>query len=222
MTVVTSDASNALRQAALGFDLKRLDAAFLADPFPIYRALREHDPVHWHPWNWSGGGFWAVTKYADVHAFAKNHETFSSAKGHIYLWELDEEALEVRRSLIETDPPDHSRLRRIVSSAFTPRKVKDYEEYTRQITNELLDQVQEEGTFDVVDTISAPLPINVTNDTSSSIPTMRATSSSRPTNDVSCTGKFPLNASSDANGANSRSRRGCATISGSVRTVCIV
>ena len=74
-------------------------------PHERFRLLREHDPVHWHPWSWSGGGFWAITKYADVVAVSKDSETFSSAKGHIYLWELDDEALEVRRSLIETDGP---------------------------------------------------------------------------------------------------------------------
>jgi cholest-4-en-3-one 26-monooxygenase len=130
-------------------------------PHEQFRLLRAHDPVHWHPWNWSGGGFWAVTKHDDVMAVAKDHETFSSAVGHIYLWELDDEALEVRRSLIETDPPDHTRLRRIVSSAFTPRKVREYEQFTREITNELLDHVVAEGEVDLVETLTAPLPINV-------------------------------------------------------------
>jgi cytochrome P450 len=130
-------------------------------PHAEFRLLREREPVHWHPWSWTGGGFWAITKYYDVHRVAKDPDTFSSAKGHIYLWELDDEALEARRSLIETDPPDHTRLRRIVSSAFTPRKVKDYEEFTRHITTGLLDSVLEQGELDAVETISAPLPINV-------------------------------------------------------------
>jgi cytochrome P450 len=130
-------------------------------PHERFRFLRERDPVHWHPWSWSGGGFWAITKYDDVVAISKDSETFSSAKGHIYLWELDDEALEVRRSLIETDPPDHSRLRRIVSSAFTPRKVKDYEEFTRTIVGDLLEAALAEGEVDLVEALSAPLPINV-------------------------------------------------------------
>jgi cytochrome P450 len=130
-------------------------------PHEQFRLLRRHDPVHWHPWPWSGGGFWAVTKWDDIHAVAKDPATFSSAKGHIYLWELDDEALEARRSIIETDPPAHTRLRRIVSSAFTPRKVKEYEAYTREITRGLLDDVEQQGEFDVVSTIAAPLPINV-------------------------------------------------------------
>jgi cytochrome P450 len=148
-------------QDLTGIDIASPEVYERGIPHDEFRLLREHDPVHWHPWNWTGGGFWAVTKYVDVHAVAKDWETFSSAKGHIYLWELDDEALEVRRSLIETDPPAHSRLRRIVSSAFTPRKVRDYEAFTRLITNQLLDRVKEQGDVDLVETISAPLPINV-------------------------------------------------------------
>jgi cytochrome P450 len=130
-------------------------------PHDEFRLLREHDPVHWHPWSWSGGGFWALTKHADVVAVSKDAETFSSAEGHIYLWELEPDALEARRSLIETDPPAHSRLRRIVSSAFTPRKVRDYERYTREIASDLLDRAIAAGELDWVAGIAAPLPINV-------------------------------------------------------------
>jgi cholest-4-en-3-one 26-monooxygenase len=130
-------------------------------PHEAFRFLREHDPVHWHPWDWQGGGFWALTKHADVVAVSKDSATFSSAAGHIYLWDLEPDALEARRSLIETDPPDHSRLRRIVSSAFTPKKVKDYEAYTREIASTLLDGVVSKGDFDWVEGIAAPLPINV-------------------------------------------------------------
>jgi cytochrome P450 len=130
-------------------------------PHERFRLLREHDPVHWHPWPWSGGGFWALTKHADVVTVSKDPETFSSGEGHIYLWELEPDALEARRSLIETDPPAHSRLRRIVSSAFTPRKVRDYERFTREIAGGLIDRAMQEGELDWVDGVAAPLPINV-------------------------------------------------------------
>lgn len=130
-------------------------------PHEEFRLLREHDPVHWHPWDWRGGGFWALTKHADVTQVSKDPETFSSAAGHIYLWDLEPDALEARRSLIETDGPAHARLRRIVSSAFTPKKVRDYEAYTREIAQELLDRTLEQGEFDWVEGVAAPLPINV-------------------------------------------------------------
>jgi cytochrome P450 len=130
-------------------------------PHEEFRLLRAHDPVHWHPWDWRGGGFWALTKHADVTQVSKDPETFSSAAGHIYLWDLEPDALEARRSLIETDGPPHARLRRIVSSAFTPKKVREYEAYTREIAQELLDGVVARGEFDWVAGIAAPLPINV-------------------------------------------------------------
>lgn len=147
-------------------DLARIDIASpevyeRGIPHEQFRLLRALDPVHWHPWSWSGGGFFAITKYDDVVAISKDHQTFSSAAGHIYLWELDDEALEARRSLIETDPPSHTRLRRIVSSAFTPRKVGEYEEFTRDIAGRLLDDAAAKGDVDLVEAIAAPLPINV-------------------------------------------------------------
>lgn len=144
-----------------GIDIASQELYEQGVPHEGFAYLRAHDPVHWHPWPWSGGGFWALTKLADVATVSKDPETFSSADGHIYLWELEPDALEARRSLIETDPPDHSRLRRIVSSAFTPKKVRDYEVYTRQIASELLDSAVEAGEFDWVAGIAAPLPINV-------------------------------------------------------------
>jgi cytochrome P450 len=130
-------------------------------PHEQFRLLREHDPVHWHPWDWSGGGFWALTKHADVARVSKDPETFSSAVGHIYLWDLEPDALEARRSLIETDGAAHARLRRIVSSAFTPKKVRSYEAYTREIAGRLLDRAVAEGELDWVEGVAAPLPINV-------------------------------------------------------------
>ena len=71
----TEPAGHALRQAALDFDLKRLDASFLADPFPLYRALREHDPVHRMP-----DGSFFLSRYDDCVAVYRAAETWSSDK----------------------------------------------------------------------------------------------------------------------------------------------
>ena len=130
-------------------------------PHEKFALLRRHDPVHWHPWDWEGGGFWAITTLEDVVRVSRDPATFSSARGHIYLWDLEEDALEARRSMLETDPPAHTRLRRIVSSAFTPRKVKDYEAYTRAIASDLLDRAAQREDVDFIEAVSAPLPINV-------------------------------------------------------------
>jgi cytochrome P450 len=130
-------------------------------PHETLAALRAHDPVHWHPWPGKGGGFWLFSKHADVVAAGKDATTYSSGIGHISLEDREPDALEVRRSLIETDPPAHTRLRKIVSSAFTPRKVRTYEDYTREIAGRLLDRALEQGEFDFVTAISEPLPIQV-------------------------------------------------------------
>jgi cytochrome P450 len=141
-------------------DIASHDLYEVGVPHERFRVLRERDPVHWHPWDWPPGGFWAVTKHADVVAVSRDLETFSSAQG-INMWHLEPDALEARRSLLETDPPGHTRLRRIVSSAFTPRKVKEYEAYTRTVASSLLDTAIAEGEFDWVEKVAAPIPINV-------------------------------------------------------------
>jgi cytochrome P450 len=130
-------------------------------PHEEFHLLREHDPVHWHPWPDRSNGFWAITRHADIVTISRDPETYSSAAEHVLIVDLDPDALEARRSLIETDPPQHTRLRRLVSAAFTPRKVAEYEEATRQIATGLLDEIVAVGEGDFVAAVSAPLPINV-------------------------------------------------------------
>ncbi len=130
-------------------------------PHVLFRRLRAEDPVHWHPWEGHRGGFWLLTKHADNVAVGKDTETFSSQIGHIALEDREPDALAARQSMIETDPPAHTRLRKIVSSAFTPKKVREYGDYTRRVAGELLDRAIAEGEFDWVPAISEPLPIMV-------------------------------------------------------------
>ena len=130
-------------------------------PHEALAAIRAHDPVHWHPWTGTRGGFWLLSKHADVLAVGKDPTLFSSQVGHIALEEREPDALAARQSLIETDPPDHTRLRKLVSYAFTRSKVKEYEDYTRMIVRDLLDQAIDQGEFDWVTEISEPVPITV-------------------------------------------------------------
>lgn len=129
-------------------------------PRDRYAELRR-TPVAWHPWPGRGDGFWAVTGHAEVVAVSRDPHTYSSAIEHVALWDLEPDALEARRSLIETDPPDHNRLRRLVSGAFTPRKIREYTDGIRAITAGLLDAALAVGTGDWVELLSAPLPIAV-------------------------------------------------------------
>jgi len=130
-------------------------------PHETLAALRSHDPVHWHPWPGTRDGFWLLTKHADVLAVGKDPQTFSSQVGHIALEDREADALAARQSLIETDPPDHTRLRKLVSYAFTRSKVREYEDYTRMIASDLLDKAIAMREFDWVTEISEPLPITV-------------------------------------------------------------
>jgi cholest-4-en-3-one 26-monooxygenase len=150
----------------VGDDLAHIDVAspkVYAEgvPHETLAALRRYDPVHWHPWPGTRGGFWLVAKHADVMSVSRDTKRFSSQIGHIALEDREPDALEARRSMIETDPPDHTRLRKIVSYAFTRTRVKEYEDYTRQTVRELLDAAIAKGEFDWVTEISEPLPVTV-------------------------------------------------------------
>ncbi len=129
-------------------------------PHADFATLRAHDPVHWHPWNNSRGGFWAVTTRADLTTVTRDTDRFTSTQ-HVNLWELSPEAQDARRSLIETDGEQHSRLRSLVRAPFLLRRMDAYEEATRQILDELLDQVVDNGEFDLVTALSEPFPIRV-------------------------------------------------------------
>lgn len=128
-------------------------------PHARFTALRATPGVAWHPYNESG--FWAVSRHADVKEVSKNPDVFSSSLGHTNLWDLEADALEARRSLIDTDGEDHTRLRRLVSKSFTPKNIRRWEDLTRDITAELLDDFERNGGGDWVDLVAAPLPIRV-------------------------------------------------------------
>ena len=130
-------------------------------PHEFFARKRREEPVFWHPERPPNSGFWAVTKYADVAAVSLDWRTYSSELGHVGLEELADDELEVRRSMLETDPPRHTRLRRIVSPLFTPRAVAEYEGYARELAREVLDAALAEEELDFLDAIAMPFPINV-------------------------------------------------------------
>jgi cholest-4-en-3-one 26-monooxygenase len=123
--------------------------------------LRRFDPVHWHPWPGTRGGFWLIAKHADLLAVSRDTKRFSSQIGHIALEDREPDQLAARQSMIETDPPEHTRLRKLVSDAFTRGKVREYADYTRKTVRELLDKALAQGEFDWVTEISEPLPVTV-------------------------------------------------------------
>ncbi len=121
--------------------------------------IREHYGLMWHPWE--DNGFWVVTRHSDVRLVSRNPKSFSSAIGHTNLWDLEADALEARRSLIDTDAPDHTRLRRLIAGAFTPKNVRKWQQVVHEITVELLDAFEQSDGGDWVEAVAAPLPIRV-------------------------------------------------------------
>ena len=77
-------------------------------PHERFAAMRQTPGLVWHPYDGKGGGFWAVTRHADVKEVSKAPEIYSSGIGHSNLWDLEADALEARRSIIDTDAPDHT------------------------------------------------------------------------------------------------------------------
>ena len=128
-------------------------------PYERFERMRNTPGLTWHPHE--SNGFWAVTRHADVREVSKAPTRFSSAIGHTNLWDLEADALEARRSLIDSDAPHHRSLRRIVSRVFTPKNMLSWEQTTRDITRGLLDEFVAHGGGDWVDLVAAPLPIRV-------------------------------------------------------------
>jgi cytochrome P450 len=129
-------------------------------PHEGFATLRAYDPVHWHRWDWSGGGFWAVTTLTDITTVTRDHETYTSEE-HVNLWELTPQAQEARRSLIETDGDRHKRLRGLVAAPFSMRAMANYVEVTQSILSGLLDRIVDGGELDLVSMLSEPYPIRV-------------------------------------------------------------
>jgi cytochrome P450 len=136
---------------------------FFVDAFPheAFRMLRENDPVHWQPEPPPNRGFWAVTKYHDVETVIDDPATYSSERGGVILEEMAPDELEARKSMMETDPPRHTRMRKIASPLFTPRAMKEYEGYCRDIARDVLDKALAKGEFDFVLDVAKELPIRV-------------------------------------------------------------
>ena len=141
---------------ALGeIDLVNPDSYVERVPFEWFDHLRHEHPVIWHPEPEPNHGFWAVTRYDDLTAIHMDWETYSSELGAVSLEELDDEQLTVRKSMLETDPPRHTELRKICSKRFSARGVGKYEDWIRDVARSVLDDALPQGEFDFVSPRSA-------------------------------------------------------------------
>ncbi len=141
-------------------DLSSHDAFVEEVPLWAFTELRERDPVHWQPESAPNHGFWNITRFRDIEDVLRDTKRFSSAHG-ITLEEQTEEEVEARRSMIDMDPPNHSRLRRLVTKLFTRSAVAAYEGFVREQARLVLDKGLPQGEFDFVEEISRELPIRV-------------------------------------------------------------
>jgi cytochrome P450 len=124
---------------------------FHDDPFPVYRQLRDEAPAY-HD---DDLGFWALSRYDDVARALHDPDTFCSRFG------ITLEEGSALPMLLTTDPPDHTALRRLVSRAFTPRRVADLESAIRTLSTGYLDRLRDRAAADLIVDYAAPLPMDV-------------------------------------------------------------
>lgn len=134
-------------------------------PFAAYDEFRRRAPIAWvnetEANGHHGAGFWALTRHADVVAVHKDWRTFSSEVGGTEIEELEADALIARRTMLETDPPRHTRLRQLVNPTFSRAAVDTYAEHARRLVAEVLDRAVGADTCDGVYDVARELPIRM-------------------------------------------------------------
>lgn len=136
------------------------DADTWANPWPMYAALRDHDPVH-HvvPAGNPEQDYYVLSRHADIWAAARDHGTFSSAQGLTVTYgELDMIGLADNPPFVMQDPPVHTAFRKLVSRGFTPRQVEAVEPKVREFVVERLEGLRSNGGGDIVTELFKPLP----------------------------------------------------------------
>jgi len=130
-------------------------------PYADFARLRRERPVHWQPTP-DGGGYWALTRHADVAEVSRDPERFSSARGFVVIEELSEAQLAMMRfTLLGMDPPEHLRFRRLLQGSFTPRLVAGLEPRVREIARGILARAGAKRELELVEEVAAELPSQV-------------------------------------------------------------
>jgi cytochrome P450 len=128
------------------------------DPFPMYRALRDHDPVHRVEANGQTGSFWFLSRFEDVFTAVRDTDAFSSAHGLTVDPDAPGTQMGDATPIVFMDPPDHTTMRRLVSAGFTPRQVTELEDEIRAFVVEHLERLRMAGSGDIVSGLFKPLP----------------------------------------------------------------
>jgi cytochrome P450 len=130
---------------------------FFDDPYETYRWLRDEAPCYHN----EEYGFYALSRFNDVVAAHRDWKTFSNEHGLTIDQLTDPNANVAKQSIIMMDPPDHDRMRKLVSRAFTPRAITRMEPIAREVITRYLDAVQGASSFDAVADFAAPFPVEI-------------------------------------------------------------
>src|SRR6266550_7180420 len=146
------------RELADTFDLEKLTPDFYADPYPTYRALRENEPVKLMP-----NGCYFLTRYDDLVSAYKSTRQFSSDKKKEFLPKYGDSLLYEHHttSLVFNDPPAHTRVRRLIMGALTPRAIAGMEPDLIALVDRLLDALAAKGSVDLIEDFASAIPIEV-------------------------------------------------------------
>ena len=155
MTPATaSDASSLARE----FDLRHLSPAFYADPYPVYHALRAHEPVKRMP-----DGSLFLTRFRDVQAVYRDPKTFSSDKTVEFRPKYGDSPLYAHHttSLVFNDPPRHTRVRKLIAGALTARAIAAMEPGLVRLVDGLLDAAARRGRIDLIGEFASAIPVEI-------------------------------------------------------------
>jgi cytochrome P450 len=146
---------------AAAFDLNALDRAFLDDPYPTYRALRAHEPVHR-----MADGSYFLTRYDDRVEVYRDAKSWGSDKTVQFKPKFGESALYEHHttSLVFNDPPIHTRVRKLLAPAFTPRALRALQPRIEALVTWLLDRAAERGRIDLIEDFAAAIPVQLIGD----------------------------------------------------------
>jgi cytochrome P450 len=153
--------SKDLIESPININLTDPDLYSHGDPYAVWKWLREHDPVHWHPSSESLPGFWVLTKYDDVRAVYRDPASFSSAGGILLRPENYGEDPGGGRTMALTDPPRHRQLRALVDNWFAPRSIRLLEDEMRLVAHDVVMRALERESCDFVTEIAARIPLYV-------------------------------------------------------------
>ena len=144
---------------ATDFDLRRLPQDFLDNPFPVYTALREREPIRQMP-----DGSWFLTRYADLVAVYRDAATFSSDKQVEFAPKYGKDSPLYEHhthSLVFNDPPLHTRVRKLIMGALTRRAIAEMEPGLVHLVDSLLDRIEAQGGGDLIEDFASAIPVEI-------------------------------------------------------------